>query len=94
MARELDARFQLTRSRNYEILESWLSWALSAAHAPAVDRTVEVLGEVGRMKYLKPLYRALAASSATLDLARRTFAKCAPGYHPIAREGIAPLFLL
>jgi hypothetical protein len=91
LAAELDARFKLTRSRNYEILESWLGWALSAGYAPAIERAVEMLGEVGRMKYLKPLYRALSENPATKELARTTFQRWAPGYHPIARDVIAQL---
>lgn len=38
-------------------------------------------GEVGRMKYLKPLYRALAGRDA--ELARETFERNRPRYHTI-----------
>ena len=76
----------LTASTNYEVLVSWLVLALSSGHHGVVPRAEEVLGAVGRMKYLRPLYRALAADERTRDLARRTFERCAAGYHPIARQ--------
>jgi leukotriene A-4 hydrolase/aminopeptidase len=87
----LDARWRLTDSRNYEVLVAWLELGLRAGYAPAVDRTVAVLGEVGRMKYLKPLYRALSAHPETKAVARATFERNAAGYHPIARQVIAGL---
>ena len=81
----LDAQ-GLTASTNYEVLVSWLVLALASGHHGVVPRVEEVLGAVGRMKYLRPLYRALAADERTRDLARRTFERCAAGYHPIARQ--------
>lgn len=43
------------------------------------------------MKYLKPLYLALASTSETRDRAVRCFERNAAGYHPIARQVIAGL---
>jgi len=40
------------------------------------------------MKYLKPLYTALARAEATRPVARRCFERYKDGYHPIARGGI------
>src|SRR5204862_3916262 len=56
----LDARFGLTSARNYDVLEKWLTRAIRVGYAPGIARAEEVLGSVGRMKYLRPLYRALA----------------------------------
>lgn len=86
--RELDERFHLTRSRNSEVLVAWLVAALKAGWAPAVERTETFLGEVGRMKYLKPLYTVLAATPAYRELARSLFKRYAERYHPIARTGV------
>ncbi|HWO18702.1 MAG TPA: M1 family metallopeptidase [Kofleriaceae bacterium] len=82
----LDERFQLTASTNYEVLVAWLVLALSSGYHRVVPRAEEVLGAVGRMKYLKPLYAALAADERTRPIARRTFERFAAGYHPIARQ--------
>ncbi len=79
---ELDRRFALTRSGNFEVLASWLEPAIRAGYGPAISRAETLLGEVGRMKYLKPLYRALAARDA--GLAREIFERNRARYHPIA----------
>ena len=51
-----------------------------------IGRTV--LGEVGRMKYLKPLYSTLYGNAQTKELAKEIFAAHSMSYHPIARGGI------
>ncbi len=85
---KLDARFKLTGRGNYEVLISWLALAVESGYQPVLGRVEQVLGEVGRMKYLKPLYTALAKSESTRALARRCFDKYRDGYHPIARGGL------
>ncbi|NVI98047.1 M1 family metallopeptidase [Myxococcus sp. AM009] len=85
---QLDSRFSLTQSRNSEVLVAWLVSALRAGWEPAVARTETFLGEVGRMKYLKPLYGVLSASHAHRALARALFKKHGERYHPIARQGV------
>ncbi len=90
----LDARFQLTRSTNHDTLEKWLTLAIGAGYAPGVARAEEVLGAVGRMKYLRPLYRALAERADSRALARAWFTRFAPRYHPIAREVVEHVLAL
>jgi leukotriene-A4 hydrolase len=84
--RALDARFALTASANYEVLVAWLTLALRAGHHDVVPRVEEVLATVGRMKFLRPLYTALAADPRTRPVARRAFERTRAGYHPIARQ--------
>ncbi|MCE9667981.1 M1 family metallopeptidase [Myxococcus stipitatus] len=86
--RRLDERFGLTKSRNSEVLVAWLVAALRAGWEPAVGRAEAFLGEVGRMKYLKPLYGVLASSREHRALARSLFKKYGERYHPIARQGV------
>jgi aminopeptidase N len=86
--RQLDERFSLTKSRNSEVLVSWLVAALRGGWEPAVGRAESFLAEVGRMKYLKPLYGVLASSREYRGLARSLFKKHAERYHPIARQGV------
>ena len=90
-ARELDTRFDLTDKHGYEVLCAWLLVAVRAGYTPAFPRAEALLGEVGRMKFLKPLYRALMDRSDTVEIARRAFARHAASYHPIARAVIAPI---
>ncbi|MBX5483348.1 MAG: M1 family metallopeptidase [Myxococcaceae bacterium] len=82
---ELSRSFQLTRSTNMEILVSWLELALDSG-MDVVARTEEVLRSVGRMKYLKPLYGALAKRADLRGRSRAIFEAASPGYHPIARQ--------
>ena len=65
--------------------------ALLAALNMVLPRVEAVLHDVGRMKYLKPLYRALMNRADTRDLARRCFERNMASYHPIARAVIAPM---
>jgi hypothetical protein len=81
----LEARYRLNESTNYEILVAWLALAAASGFAPAVPVIERALGEVGRMKYLKPLYLALARRADTKDVAAACFRRHKAGYHPIAR---------
>jgi leukotriene-A4 hydrolase len=85
----LDARFALTARRNTDVLVAWLTAACEAGFAPAVERASTLLGELGRMKYLKPLYQVLASRDETRARARALFERHRAGYHPIAQQVIA-----
>ena len=84
--RALDAQFQLTAGTNYDVLVAWLTLALQSGYHAVLPRVEEVVGAVGRMKYLRPLYTALAKDPRTRDVATRTFERLRAGYHPIARQ--------
>jgi leukotriene-A4 hydrolase len=88
---ELDARFQLTQSRNAEILCAWLLLALESRHSAVLPRVEAFLGEVGRMKFLRPLYATLAANPETRPIARALFERWRRGYHPIAESVVEKL---
>ncbi len=85
-AAELDTRFKLTARNNCEVLVAWLSLAATGGYALATPRIEELLGKVGRMKYLRPLYEALANRPETKARARICFDRFKGGYHPIARQ--------
>lgn len=84
--RALDATFKLTASTNYDVLVPWLTLALKSGYGAVLPRVQDVLSSVGRMKYLRPLYTALAASESTRAVALETFEANRAGYHPIARQ--------
>ena len=81
---DLDGRFHLTTSANPEILRLWLTAALRSGYRPALPAAVDLLGRVGRLKYLKPLYDALAGNPDARVLARECFERYRGRYHPIA----------
>jgi len=88
----LDTRFALSRSRNAEILSGWLLLAVESDYPAVLPHVEAFLGQIGRMKYLKPLYRALLSRPATRPIAERAFARHQAGYHPIARHVIDVMF--
>lgn len=45
-----------------------------------------LLCDQGRMKYLRPIYRALAATPSGKEFAKAVFAEAGPTYHPIASK--------
>jgi hypothetical protein len=84
--RALDERYKLTASTNHDVLVPWLTLALKSGYHAVVPRVQQVVASVGRMKYLRPLYTALAADPRTRSIAAETFVRNRAGYHPIARQ--------
>jgi leukotriene-A4 hydrolase len=84
---DLDRRFGLTASRNYDVIEKWLALSIRSGYEPAFERLEQVLATMGRMKYLRTLYKALDERDPAY--ARRLFARNAAQYHPIARQVVA-----
>ena len=82
----LDARFSLTQNGNMEVKVSWLRLAITSHHDAVLPEVERVLSSVGRMKYLVPLYVALAERPDQRPLALQIFERASAGYHPIARE--------
>ena len=87
----LDQRFRLTEAPNPEVLVAWLTVAIRSGYPPAVRRAETLLGEVGRMKYLKPLYAALIAGPGTRSLAEAWAQRYRRRYHVIAAAGVESL---
>ncbi len=81
----LDDALGLTGQGNAEILAAWLRLGVVSGYEPAVERTLAFLGEAGRMKFLKPLYTALASRPELRQRARARYAELKPTYHPIAQ---------
>ena len=84
--RWLDENLELTGRGNYEILVEWLTIAAASDYEPVFDRVRQVLLQVGRMKYLRPLYKALGGHPRTQALAREVYAAASPGYHELSRR--------
>jgi leukotriene-A4 hydrolase len=88
---ELDAAFHLGASSNNEILAQWLLLAAVHDYRAADPRLERFLCEVGRRKYLTPIYEALLASANGQPRAREIYAKARPGYHPITQHSLDTL---
>ncbi len=89
---ELDAAFDLTRSQNAEILFAWLLCQVQCGYAsvpPAVDaRIAGFLHEVGRRKFVEPLYRALAETPEGRTRALEIYATARPRYHSVTARSV------
>jgi leukotriene-A4 hydrolase len=81
---ELDRAFGFTASHNSEILCDWLVVAIQRHYTATNGRLSEFLMEVGRRKYLKPLYTELAKTPEGLERARAIYAKARPRYHAVS----------
>lgn len=86
--RELDEAFGLTGSGNPEILQQWLLMAVRNEYQPAYARIEQFLTDVGRRKYIKPIYEELAKTPVGRQRALDIYRKARPGYHPIAAATI------
>ncbi|MEZ5314513.1 MAG: M1 family metallopeptidase [Thermoanaerobaculia bacterium] len=82
---DLDAAFRFTSSGNAEILFDWFRKTIAADYAPAYPAIEAFLKHVGRRKFVAPIYRALAATPAGLERAKRIYAEARPGYHSVTR---------
>lgn len=82
----LSERYGLAGSGNAELESQWLVMALSAGHQPAIEPARRFVSRVGRMKFLKPIYKALVSTRP--GLARQWLDELGERYHPIARQGL------
>lgn len=84
----LDAAFGFTTSGNSEILAQWLELAIRHRYRPADEALAEFLSTVGRRKFLRPLYTALAETPAGRRRALEIYEQARPRYHPLARRTV------
>jgi leukotriene-A4 hydrolase len=82
---DLDAAW-LRPNGNAEISAAWFRLAIAAKYEAAYERIEKFLTEVGRRKFLKPLYGEMAKTQDGLARARAIYAKARPGYHAIATQ--------
>ncbi|KAL5711162.1 leukotriene-A4 hydrolase [Ranunculus cassubicifolius] len=84
----LDKRYRLAESKDYEVKVAYLKLAITSGCKEYYGEVEKTLKEVGRMKYLRPLYSALVQTTGNDEakvLAKRVFAEARDGYHPIAQ---------
>ncbi|KAK3023911.1 hypothetical protein RJ639_043454 [Escallonia herrerae] len=84
----LDARYRLAESKDYEVKVAFLQLAISSRCKDYYSEVEKTLKEVGRMKYLRPLYTALTQGPGKEEekiFAKRVFSEARDTYHPIAQ---------
>ena len=86
---KLDAAYKLSESKNAEIKFRWYKLAIAAEHDAVFDGVKNMLLSQGRMKFVRPLYRALYGSSKGKQLALDTFKANRQIYHGICSKMVA-----
>lgn len=84
----LDARYRLSESKDWEVKVAFLQLSVSSGCREYYGEVEKTLKEVGRMKYLRPLYTALAQGPGKEEgkiVAKRVFSEARDCYHPIAQ---------
>eukprot|EP00955_Chlamydomonas_euryale_P039333 351361-Chlamydomonas_euryale.AAC.1 len=71
------------------LVAAWYKLALAAEEPKVLPHVVDMLKSQGRMKYLRPLYRALYRSKMGKQMATETFQEARDSYHPIAQKMVA-----
>ncbi|MEL6591160.1 MAG: M1 family metallopeptidase [Bacteroidota bacterium] len=83
----LDASFGFTKRTNSELQFAWYLQAVESQYKAAYPAMRRFLIQVGRRKFLSPLYRAMMQTGQE-ELARDIYAQARENYHPIARGSI------
>ena len=85
----LDKALGLSGTGNNEILFLWLELALMNRYEPAVPQAEAFLAEVGRAKFVRPLFGVLWNEGEWgRPIARRIYARTRSGYHAVTRGGV------
>jgi aminopeptidase N len=87
-------QFNLHNAANIEVRWSYLLFCLETKFMnDDIGKAVEkLLTQVGRMKFILPIYRALTCNRVALTLAQQIFKNARSGYHPIAIAQVEKIF--
>lgn len=84
----IDTTYRLTASHNSEIQCDWYLLAISNNYQPAFPYIESYLMNVGRRKFLQPIYTRLAATPEGLAFAKKVYASARMRYHAVSRGTI------
>ncbi|MEM0999444.1 MAG: M1 family metallopeptidase [Bacteroidota bacterium] len=81
---DLDAAFGFTQSGNSEIQAAWFEHVIRNGYSSGYAALESFLLRVGRRKFLKPLYSALAETPAGKERGLAIYQKARPNYHSVS----------
>lgn len=85
----LNEALRLSDSQNNEILFLWLKLALANQYEGAIPQTQEFLTEVGRAKFVRPLFETLVEQGDWgRNIAERIYASTRSRYHSVTQGGV------
>lgn len=87
----LDKEFNFTASGNAEIQAAWYTLSVQHKYEPAYPNIEKFLTEVGRRKFLMPLYKEMVKTPEGKEWAKKIYAKARPNYHSVAYNSIDEL---
>lgn len=79
----LDKQFHFTSTGNSEIAAIWLGAAIKTHYTPAYPELEHFLVNVGRRKFVKPLYDAMMKDAELKPMAISIYKKARPNYHSV-----------
>jgi aminopeptidase N len=80
---ELDRVYGFSITGNSELAFAWLVKVIDNQFAPSYGRVESFLKEIGRRKFVVPLFTAMVKSPEGMAMARRIYADSRSSYHPI-----------
>ena len=80
---ELDEVWSISETGNNEVLFAWLEQSIRSQYGPSYPRLESFLVQIGRRKFLTPLYRAMIETG-QVEMANRIYHLARPGYHSVA----------
>ena len=85
----LDTDLGLSRIGNNEVLFAWLNLALANRYDPAVPAAERFLSQVGRRKFVAPLFATMMGEGDWgQPIARRVYARTRNSYHAVTRSRV------
>lgn len=85
---ELDEVFMFSGSRNAEIFVAWARLTIPVNYPPIFTPLRKFLMEVGRTKFVVPLYKELKANPEKSGWASAIYREARAGYHPLTQSQI------
>jgi len=89
---ELDAAFAFSQSSNAEIFVAWSRLTIPLNYLPVMPQVQQFLLNVGRTKFVVPLYRLLLENPAQQGFAKEIYQQAKAGYHPLTQAQIDKAF--
>lgn len=88
---QLDKLYKFTSSGNAEIQTAWYTLAIRNHYTPAYPNIESFLTEVGRRKFLMPLYKQMITTPEGKAWATKIYKRARPNYHSVAFNSLDEL---
>ena len=84
----LDETYNFTGAGNSEILFAWLEHVIPSRYESSYDALENFLTNVGRRKFVKPLFSALVKTEEGKAMAMKIYSKARPNYHSVTANTV------